>query len=184
MKRDVELAFELGTLRYVDRTWRQFLSPEFANVAEHMFRMSWLALTLARMENNHNHEKILKMVMVHDVSESRAGDSNYVQKKYVKRDEQAAITDILANTVHSDEMTALWREAEEKKSAEAQIVKDADYLDQALELQEQQARGNTISAALKKRMDKHYYDKFYTQSAKNLLAEILDSNPHGWQQDL
>lgn len=50
MARDIELLFELGAFRHLDRVWKQFLNPDVANCAEHSFRVSWVALTLARYE--------------------------------------------------------------------------------------------------------------------------------------
>jgi len=47
MKRDVEFLFEVGTLRLIDRTWRQFGGANFANVAEHTFRVMWIAALIA-----------------------------------------------------------------------------------------------------------------------------------------
>lgn len=180
MKRDIELLFELGTLRFVDRTWRQFLSPEFANVSEHMFRVAWIALLLARLEHNVHHEKILKLALVHDVSEVRAGDVNGLQKRYTTRDEPRAVRDTLYNTSLSEEMVTLWDEAHEQKTAEARIVKDADYLDQILELKEQQANGNSLMDAFKSIWQKNYGDKLYTKSAKDLLEQIRSADPHDW----
>ncbi len=179
-KRDIELLYELGTLRFVDRTWRQFLSPEFANVADHMFRVAWIALLIARREGNNNHEKILKMALVHDVPEGRTGDANAVQKEYTERDEERAAHDLFADTSLQDEMVALWKEVEERKTAEAQIVKDADYLDQLLELKEQEFKGSTFHASIKETWHKVYGQKLFTKTGRAMLAEIEESNVLDW----
>ena len=49
--RDVEFLFEVGCLRHVPRTWKQFLGVDFHNLAEHHFRVMWLSLILANKEN-------------------------------------------------------------------------------------------------------------------------------------
>lgn len=180
MKQDVNLMFELGTLRYVDRTWRQFLTPDFANLSEHMFRVAWIALILAAREGNTNHEKILKMALVHDVSESRTGDLNGLNKAYATRDESKAIKDILGQTSLADEMTQLWHESEERKTPEAQIVKDADYLDQMMELKEQEARGNTLYPVMKDIWHEIYGKKLFTKTARSMLEDIKTAAPLDW----
>ena len=42
--RDVEFIFEMGNIRLIDRMWRRFQSPHFANLAEHHFRVFWICL--------------------------------------------------------------------------------------------------------------------------------------------
>jgi len=49
-KRDIEFLFEMGNIRLVQRTWRRFYTPEFANLAEHHFRMFWIAMIIAARE--------------------------------------------------------------------------------------------------------------------------------------
>ncbi|MBI4363505.1 MAG: HD domain-containing protein, partial [Candidatus Doudnabacteria bacterium] len=80
LKRDLELLYEIGAFRFVNRTWVQMLSPEFASTTEHTYRVMWLSLIIAKYEGVTNYEKILKMALVHDLPESRTGDVHYVSR--------------------------------------------------------------------------------------------------------
>jgi putative hydrolases of HD superfamily len=179
LKRDVSLLYEIGSLRFIDRTWKQFF-PNPQNLAEHHFRVAWIALTLARMEGVTNTDKILKMALVHDISESRTGDVNYLQRQYVTRDEKKGIKDMLSETVLEDEFYALWKEYEERKSIEAKIVKDADNLDPDFELQESKARGFPDIPDWQMIRQQVSEKKLYTKSAKKLWKEMQSVSPHDW----
>lgn len=180
MERDIQLIYELGCLRHIQRTWKQYFGLDSANLAEHHFRVAWIALTLAKMEGVTDHEKVLKMALVHDVSESRAGDVNYVSRLYTTRNESAAITDTLKETSLEQEMTALWHEYEKHDCIESKIVKDADNLDVHFELHEQASRGNTLEKEWQDARDAKVYPRLYTESAKKMWKAVQKSNPHDW----
>jgi putative hydrolase of HD superfamily len=180
LKRDIELLFEISAFRHLDRMWKQFLNPDVANNAEHIFRVAWIALTLARLEKIKNHEKVLKLALLHDLPESRCGDVHYLSRQYVKRDETSAIRDMFAGTVHEKEMLALWREYEERKSKEARIVKDADNLDVEFEIQEYRAKWGTLTRYMRSNRNRQVYPRLYTKSAKRLWETISTSDPHDW----
>lgn len=180
LERDIELLFEIGSLRYVDRAWKQFYNSDIANNSEHSFRVAWLALTLAKIEGVKNHEKILKMALMHDLPESRCGDANYLQRQYIKRDEKRALKDMLKDTIHSSEMIALFDEYEDRKTIEAKIVKDADILDSNLEIMEQKWFGSRVGDNWVKRKNELLYPKLSTKSAGELWKGIFKTNPHNW----
>ena len=180
MKRDVELLFEISTFRLVRRVWEQFLNPDAANNAEHSFRVTWIALTLAKLENIQDHEKVIKMALMHDIAESRACDVNYLSRQYVERNEKMAIEDMFNGTVHVEELLALFNEYEERETPESKIVKDADNLDVQLELVELEHKGYSIGKIKKELRANDVYSKLFTESAKKLWKEISDANPHDW----
>jgi putative hydrolases of HD superfamily len=177
VKRDLELLYEIGALRFVQRAWGQFLITNCQNDIEHTYRVIWIALLLARYEGVTNTEKIIKMALVHDLSESRTGDVHYVSRLYTQRNEEKAIEDILKNTTIGEEMLELWKEYEKKESIEAKIVKDADNLDVDIELKELEAQGSVLNKVWTREVIK---DVFYTESAKKMWEEIKKSNPHDW----
>ncbi len=109
-KRDIELLFEIGCLRYMPRSWKRFFNPDVANNAEHTLRVAWIALLLAKYESVNNEEKILKMALIHDLSESRTGDVDYLSRQYVERKEERAMKDIVQDTVFQKELWPLWHE--------------------------------------------------------------------------
>lgn len=182
LNQDIDFLYEIGTLRYIQRTWRQFLNPDFQNLAEHHLRVIWIALILAEREKIADKEKVIKLALVHDIAESRTGDVNYLQRQYVERLEQKGLTDMLASTSLTAEFTALWREYEQRQSIEAKIVKDADNLDVDFELMEQRSRGHDFGdqwAIMRRRVAE---TKLYTKSAKAMWDALMNSHPHAWHQ--
>lgn len=180
MKRDLEFLYEVGSLRFLERKWRQFLGPNFQNITEHTFRVIWISLILAQHEKVKRLDTVIKMAIIHDLAESRTGDSDYVGRQYNERNESLAITDMLADTSLEKEFIPLIEEYEERKSIEAKIVKDADNLDVDLELQEQEAQGHTLKKVWQNIRKKAVGTKMYTKSARKLWAEIQKSSPHDW----
>lgn len=183
MKRDLEFLYEMGSLRFVQRTWHRFLNEDLANLAEHHVRVAWIALVLARYEKVEDTGKVLKMALVHDIAESRTGDVDYLSRQYVERNEELGITDMLEDTVLADEFVQLWKEYEERTCIEAKIVKDADNLDIDLELQEQAARGGTLRDVLSDNRERVAEAKLYTDSARRFWKAIKTSNPHDWHHN-
>jgi putative hydrolases of HD superfamily len=179
MKRDVQFLYEIGCLRFVQRVWKQFLNPDFANLAEHTLRVAWIALLIAKREGVGDQEKIIKMAMIHDVPESRAGDIHYVSRQYTTRNEVKALDATLVGTSLQEELTTLWREYEKRESIEAKIVKDADNLDVDLELQEQASRGYSLKENFMP-IRKVVAEDLFTQTAQDIWAELYSTNPHDW----
>lgn len=180
LSHDIDFLFEVGTLRYVQRQWRQFLNPDFANLSEHTLRVIWIALIIAQREKAKNTGKIVKMALVHDLSESRSVDVHYLSRQYVERNENQAVADTLNKTAVEKEFLDLLQEYEERKSVESRIVKDADNLEVDLELREQSARGFQLPRDFSK-MRKHVSQtKLYTKTAKKMWQQIQKTNPNDW----
>ncbi len=179
--RDLEFLYEVGCLRHIQRTWKQFLNPDFENLSEHLLRVLWIALILAKHEQVEvDHEKLMKMAIAHDLSESRSVDSHYISRQYVDRHEHEAITDTLEGTSIAEEILAIWEEYEKRECLEAKLVKDADSLDVDLELKEQEYRGLKLGADTLEGRRFVAESKLYTQSAKQFWNMIQDSNPNDW----
>lgn len=183
MNRDIELLFELGMLRHMPRQWSRFNGIDFAKLADHHFRVIWIALVIAGREKQKvNTEKVIKMALVHDVAESRASDVDYVSRQYVERNEELAAADMFTGTILEEEFLALLAEYEERTSLESQIVKDADNLDVDMEIQEQESNGVKVKNWL------HFRDhvaetKLYTKTAKKMYQQIKEANPHSWHMN-
>lgn len=179
LKRDIELLYEIGCLRFVQRTWKRFLNIDFQNVSEHTLRVIWLALIIAKKEGIENTEKILKLALIHDLTESRTGDVDYLSRQFCKRQDEKAINEILQDT-SLEGFKPLFREYEKKESIEAKIVKDADNLDVEFELKEQEANGINIRQQWTKNREEKVFDKLFTNSAKEIWRAVQNSNPHDW----
>ncbi len=177
---DVNFLFEIGSIRYLDRMWRRFYNKDFANLAEHHFRVFWIAMVIARNEGDVDTGKIAQMALLHDIAESRAGDVDYLSRQYVIRNEELGIKDMLSGTSLEQEFYDLWQEYEERQSIESKIVKDADNLDVDLELAEQAAQGKTISNEWSDLRSQNVRSKLFTETAKQLFDQIRAANPHDW----
>lgn len=176
--RNLEFLYEIGTIRFIPRIWRQFLNKDFANLSEHIFRVMWTAIIIAK-EEKADIDKVIKMALIHDIVESRNSDVHYLSRMYTKRDNETAIKDILKSTSIEKEFLEIFNEYEERKSIEAKIVKDADHLDVDIELQEQYVNGIKIKEDFKEMRDR-VYEILFTHTAKKMWKEIQNSNPHDW----
>lgn len=181
-KRDIEFLFEMGTLRFVQRTWKRFLNPDVDNLTEHHFRVLWTSLLIAKYEKVTNIEKLMKMAILHDIAESRTGDVDYLSRQYVVRNEKLGIQDILKGTALEEEFLGIWKEYEKRDSIEAKIVKDADNLAVDFELAEQRSKGNKIGdkSGLNETRKFVARARLYTKTAKKMWDEIQTANPHDW----
>ena len=94
MKFLAKFLFETGMLKRTPRSGLQFLGSGSESVAEHSFRVIMIAYTLAHMDASADESRVLKMALVHDILESRTGDLNYVNKKYLTVDEEKAAQDV------------------------------------------------------------------------------------------
>ena len=181
-ERDLEFLYEVGTLRFLSRVWIQLLRErDVANLAEHSFRVAWTAMAIAKHEGA-DVGKVAKMALVHDISESRTGDAHYVSRLYVERDEARAIRDMFTDTILGDEFVQLWNEYEARETLEAKCVKDADWLDVDIELQEFYTKGEKIAQARvwHESREKGVYPKLYTETGKRLWKAFYESDPHAW----
>lgn len=184
MNRDVDLLYELGALRLLQRQWTRFHMPNVANLADHHFRVAWIALAIAAREAEPvDTAKLLKMALIHDVAESRTNDVDYIARQYVTRDENQAAIDMLSDTTFGTEMLDVLHEYEERQCLEAKIVKDADNLDVDMELQEQESAGHHLAAMWREHRTSVVKPQLFTQSAKDLYDEICSTNPHNWHNN-
>ncbi len=177
--RDIEFLYEIGSLRNMDRGWRQHLATKVANDLEHTVRVAWLALILARREGKGDEATILKMALSHDICETRISDLSYVQKVYVTADEERAVHDLFEGTSLQDyeQVVAAF---EKRDTIEAKLVKDADNLDIDIELKELEEKGHQIPGKWRVFRRKIRDEKLYTDAARAVWDEIQTSDPASW----
>ena len=180
MKSDINFLYEIGAFRMVQRAWKRFMNQHAQNITEHTFRVVWISLLLAQQEKKVNTEKMMKMALVHDISESRTGDVDYLSRQYTTRDEVKAVEDIFKDSSLEKEFIELYEEYEKKDSIESKIVKDADNLDVEIELHELEVQGSNLREVWQASRDKSVYPTLYTEAAKKMWKEIRDSHPHDW----
>lgn len=177
-KREIDFLLEMGNLRHIRRMWRRFFNSEVSNIAEHSFRVIWIALLLAKKEKVKNEEKVLKMAMLHDIAESRTGDVDYLSRLYADLKEELAIGDMFDKTIFESELVGLWREMDERKTIEAKIIKDADTLDVNLELREQGIQ--PVAKKFENFREELVRPKLFTGAAKKYWKIIQRVDVHDW----
>ena len=182
MRSEVELTaiadflFEVGMLKRTPRSGFQFLGTGAETVAEHSLRVAVIGYVLAKMSGKFAPEKIVLMCLFHDLVEARTGDLNYVNKRYVKADEDAAVLDMTAQLPFGNEIRDLAEEFNTAGTPEANIAHDADQLEMILQLKELGDLGNRyaadwITSAIK---------RLRTDDGKRLARTILNTDFAAW----
>lgn len=173
------LMFEYGILAKTPRSGFHFLGTGNQSVAEHVNRVAFIGYILAIMDGSVDILKVLKMSLLHDISETRISDLNYVHQKYVDRKEHSAVKDISDSVPFGHDIFDTIGEYEERKSKESLLVKDADNLEWILSLKEEVDTGNTralkwISSAVK---------RLKTPHAQKIAKEIMKTDSNDWWFD-
>ncbi len=169
--------FEVGILNKTPRSGFHFLGSGKQSVAEHMCRNIYTGYVLAMMHGGDvDVLKIMKMCMLHDLAEARTSDLNYVHQKYIDRHEDKAIEDLTATLPFGEDMVAIIKEYEERKSIESLIAKDADNIEWILSLKEELDTGNSragtwLPSAVK---------RLKTDVARKLAEQILKTDSDEW----
>ncbi len=180
MKDIANFLFEVGMLSKTPRSGFQFLGSGHESVAEHVCRTIFIGYALSKLEKREgkdiDEQKLLKMCLLHDLPETRTGDMNYVNKKYVAVDEKKAVKDLADTLFFGGEIEAIASEFNEKKTRVSLLAHDADQLSLILQLKEHGDLGNKysqewISYALR---------RLCTETAQKLAAEILATDSSEW----
>ncbi len=178
-KQIANFLFEVGILARTPRSGFHFLGTGEQSVAEHLNRVSYIGFMLAMLDGEVDISKVLQMCMLHDISEARISDLNYVHQKYVERKEKEAHEDLASSVPFGDKILDMINEYEERKSKEAILVKDADNLEWIMALKEEADKGNSrallwIKSAVK---------RLKTKNAQKLVKEILKTDSNDWWFD-
>lgn len=184
MKDIVNLFFETGMLNRIQRTGPYAVNcRDHENVAEHCHRTLLVGYVLAKLENV-DVQKVLIMLLVHDIPEARIGDMNLITRRYINRDEgeEKAFADQTENLPGDikTELRNAFKDFNGKSSKEAVVANDADLLECAVEAKELITKGfadmNNWLENIKKRVK--------TDSAKKLLKQIEELHPNKWWENL
>lgn len=186
--RFADFLFEMGTMRKVLRMHRQtFLSDDMSdNIATHSYRAALIGWILAKKEGADPYKTVM-MCLLHDMSEVRSNDHNWINKRYIKIYEDQIIEEQLKTLPHP-ELFELANEYHDRASQEAVIAKQADILDQVLLLREYEWQGNKeASVWLHGKGDDEgnaQLKKLTLTSARELGEAILARNPSDWWNNL
>jgi len=119
-------------------------NPE--SVADHSYSMAVMSMVISDLEN-YNSEKILKMVLLHDLAESKIGDYTPEQLSNEKKNklENSAFEKIIKNLpdLIKSQYLQIWQEYQENTSPESKIVHQIDRLEMALQAKIYQKDGHS-----------------------------------------
>lgn len=173
-----DFIFETGILAAFKRSGFDFLGSSSQNIASHSFRTSIIGYMLASFTEGADVAKTVFLCLFHDIPETRTGDINYFQKKYVKKDEGKAIEDICGGLGKLAHIGDYINEFNEKKSKESIIACDADVLELIFTLKEEQDKGNEQAAIWIENAMK----RLETETAKDLANAGLGRKYYDWWQ--
>ncbi|MDA8405968.1 MAG: HD domain-containing protein [Deltaproteobacteria bacterium] len=176
LKAIADFLFEVGMLKRTPRSGFQFLGTGKETVAEHSLRCAVIGYTLSKMSEIGNTSKIVLMCLFHDLVEARTGDLNYVNKRYVKADEEAAVKDMTENLPFGDEIRKLTEEFNAKTTFESQLANDADQIEMILQLKELGDLGNPYSRDWILTVTK----RLRTEEGKQLCRSIMNTDFSAW----
>jgi putative hydrolase of HD superfamily len=168
--------FETGMLSKTPRSGYQFLGSGKESVAEHTLRTVFVGYTLCKTDASLNELRVLKMCVFHDLPEARTGDMNYVNKKYVKVDEEKAVRELTEDLSFGSDIKSSIDEFNRKETKEALIARDADQIALILQLKEYGDLGNKyaeewINFALQ---------RLSTEAGKKLAQRVIKTDYSNW----
>ncbi|HLC67979.1 MAG TPA: HD domain-containing protein [archaeon] len=180
MKDVAKFFFELGTLKRTARAgWSVVGVPNPEVIASHIFRASVVGYTLAEMEKC-DKDKVMRMLLFHDIPEARIGDFHKIASSYIEKDEgeikAAREQSKLMPLGMQKEYTDLIEEFNDCKTKEAVVARDADYLEAAITAKEYLVNGYVHAQEFLDRIR----TVLKTESAKKVLAEIEKSDGFWW----
>ncbi len=135
--------------RTIRTGWEQRGIPNSENVAAHSFGVVYTALVLCQhIEGPLDLGRVLAMATLHDLPEGQTTDIptpawRYLPTNIKEEVERGVMQEILEGVNFGNDLMMLWEEMNGRKTAEAQLVHDADKLDMFLQaLMYEQQFGN------------------------------------------
>ena len=118
-------------------------NPE--SVADHSYSMAMIGMLVSDLEN-YNSEKIIKMILLHDLAESKIGDYTPEQLNKEKKNEleNNAFNEIIKDLpdLIKSKYLQIWQEYQENTSYESKLVHQIDKLEMVLQAKIYQKDGH------------------------------------------
>jgi putative hydrolase of HD superfamily len=126
---------------WVDRL--SISNPE--SVADHSYSMAVMGMVISDLES-YDSEKIIKMILLHDLAESEIGDYTPGQipvekKKDLENKAFLKISESLPDPIKSKYLS-IWKEYQENVSQESRMVHQLDRLEMALQAKAYESEGH------------------------------------------
>jgi len=119
-------------------------NPE--SVADHSYSMAVIGMVISDLQK-YNSEKILKMILLHDLAESKIGDHTPEQLSNEKKNklENNAFNEIIQNLpdLIKTQYLQIWQEYQENNSPESKIVHQIDKLEMILQAKIYEKEGHS-----------------------------------------
>ena len=179
MKNIANLLFEAKILKEIPRSGYHFLGVGKESVAEHCFSTTFIAYVMSRMESEIDALKLICMCLIHDLPETRIGDLNTVNKKYVKADEAKAFKDSIKGLAFGQNLTDLFDEFNAGRSIEAKLAHDADQLALILELKDLMDRGYKPPET----WIQNVIGRLQTETGQKIGRAVMDTRRDEWWFD-
>ena len=126
--------------------WIDKLSMEHPeSVADHSYSMAIMGMVISDLEN-YDSEKILKMILLHDLAESKIGDytPNQISKENKIKIENNGYNEIISTLPDTIKLQygKIWEEYQKQESPESKIVHQIDKLEMVLQAKMYQKEGS------------------------------------------
>ncbi|KAG0024866.1 HD domain-containing protein 2 [Podila clonocystis] len=152
------------------------------SIADHMYRMSIMAMLIDEKTAGVNKDRCLKMAIVHDLAESLVGDITpydgvSVEDKHTQeRNAMAHLChDLLGWSEQAQEISGLWAEYEAASTPEALLVKDFDKFEMIMQaLEYEKSEDTTLESFFAGTKDK-FKHPMVTAWVNELDAERAES---------
>ncbi len=176
LKKIVMLFYEWGSLKILPRTGWLYIgikNPE--TIAEHSLRAAQIGYVLAKLEGYPKPEEVVTALVFHEIGETRILDLTYLSKKYLpKENEIESVKDQVEDLF--PEIVEWIEKLNKKEGLLGKILKDADYLENALTAKEYIQQGHKEAKQWLDNIEK----KLQTKSGKKLFKIILEMPPTEW----
>lgn len=196
LERTLDYLAEINVLKNTGRQgWRVAgAPPEKDSVASHVMEVAQISYILGKMEGL-DAQKCVMLATFHDNAETRLGESDKLAKNYLRTPKtrvERAMKDQLSLLPKEigKEIFELYREANYGESPEAEIVKDADHLEHAVQARIFDETGSQIPKDL---MEKYVDPRRVRSVSAKELMEILRTKKNlsidwfmetGWTKDV
>jgi putative hydrolase of HD superfamily len=182
IKKIANFLFELAGAKITARTgWQRIGIKVPESLADHCALSGQIAFVLAAMEGA-NAERAAALAIFHDTAELRLGDANWVARIYndYKKQEGKVQSDQIDGLSVAPQMKGIFDELREGKTKAAQIARDADFLDMAIQAKYYAENGNKKALLWIESIN----DVFKTESAKQIFAAVKNTEIENWWMEL
>ena len=183
MKDLTKFLFEMGQMTRVRRSGFTMIGvKDPQTTAEHSHRTAIIGYFLAKLEKV-DADKVAVMCLFHDIHEARLNDLHKVGHRYIdfRKAEEAAYKEQLDSIGDlSNDLRPLIEETHKRESPEAEVARDADLLENALEAREY----IKIGYADAQNWIDNIWKVIKTESGKAILKEIEQADPNDWWKNL